>query len=342
MTTSFKLSRRSFVLSAMCLAACKPGSAVLELTGNTMGTHYTVVGIDHDRSVSKDALQAAVDSSLANVKRLMSNWDAGSEVSLFNASNNTSALTVSSELAQVIEAAEKVHAESDGYFDVTLGPVIEAWGFGANGRRATTPDPTTVADALGNAGQGRLTVTGNQIRKSDPATQVFLSSIGKGFGVDHVAAAVADFGLQDFMVEIGGDLYVSGKNADAVSWQIGIESPNPLEPGVFEIAKASNLGMATSGDYRNYFEENGQRFSHIIDPHTGRPVTHTTTSVTVLAENAMLADAWATALLAMGTDRGMKIAQSRDIAALFIDRDAASGQVSHSKTATPRFQSLQA
>lgn len=339
MNTAFKLSRRSFVLSAMALAACKPGSAVLELTGTTMGTRYSIVAVDHDGNVDKAEVQAAVDRSLARINTVMSNWDANSEVSVFNASNSTAPMSVSPELAQVVAAAEDVHARSEGYFDITLGPVIEAWGFGAPAGDAMPPEAATLAGAMTNVGQTKLTVSGTLLQKSDPSTQMYLSSIGKGFGVDHVAETLSGMGLKDFMVEIGGDLYVSGKNRDAMSWQIGIESPDMLSAEVFEVAKASNMGLATSGDYRNFFEENGTRYSHILDPKTGRPVTHNTTSVTVLSENAMLADAWATGLLAMGAARGVELANDLGIAALFIDRDAG---VNHIKTETQGFTALHA
>ncbi|MEO0371380.1 MAG: FAD:protein FMN transferase [Pseudomonadota bacterium] len=338
MSNTFKLSRRSFVLSAVALAACKPGSALLELTGKTMGTHYNIVAVDHGGSAEKSQVQAAVDASLARINTLMSNWDAGSEVSRFNAARSTDPMAISKELAAVVQAAEDVHKQSDGYFDITLGPVIEAWGFGAPAGLGSAPGTAKIAGALAHTGQDKLTVSGAYLQKSDPATQMYLSSIGKGYGVDHVAAAVAALGFKDFMVEIGGDLYVSGLNADAVSWKIGIESPDLLSGEVADVAKASNLGMATSGDYRNFFEEDGTRFSHIIDPKTGRPVTHSTASVTVLAENAMLADAWATGLLAMGAARGMELADDLQIAALFIDRDAAG---SHIKQASTAFAALQ-
>ncbi|MEO0773323.1 MAG: FAD:protein FMN transferase [Pseudomonadota bacterium] len=339
MSTTLKLSRRSFVLSAVALAACKPGSALIELTGTTMGTHYNVVAVDNGTGVEKAQVQAAVDASLARINTLMSNWDAGSEVSRFNAARSTAPMTVSAELATVVQAAEDVHKQSDGYFDITLGPVIEAWGFGALGGGSTAPGTETIADAMDHIGQSKLSVSGTDLQKTDPATQMYLSSIGKGYGVDHVAAAIADLGFKDFMVEIGGDLYVSGKNADAVRWTIGIESPDLLSGEVADVARASNMGLATSGDYRNFFEENGTRFSHILDPKTGRPVTHNTTSVTVLAENAMLADAWATGLLAMGAGRGVELANDLGIAALFIDRDASSN---HIKTMTEAFTALQA
>lgn len=339
MNTPLKISRRSFVLSAVCLAACKPGSAVLELTGSTMGTTYNIVAVDHDGSVNKAELQAQIDTALGRINTLMSNWDSGSEVSRFNRHASTSPMTVSSELAQVVAAAEDVHSKTDGYFDITLGPVIETWGFGAPASGLSTPKDTALETAMANVGQDKLSVSNTNLQKSNPATQMYLSSIGKGYGVDYVANVMAQAGLRDFMVEIGGDLYVSGSNADALSWKIGIESPDLLSRDVVEVAKASDMGMATSGDYRNFFEEDGTRFSHILDPKTGRPVTHNTTSVTVLAENAMLADAWATGLLAMGAERGIALSNDLGIAALFIERGA---EGAHIKTATEAFSALQA
>ncbi|MEM6589627.1 MAG: FAD:protein FMN transferase [Pseudomonadota bacterium] len=334
-----KLSRRSFVLSAVALAACKLGSALIELAGKTMGTHYNVVVVDNGTGVEKLEVQAAVDASLSRINTLMSNWDVASEVSRFNAMRSTAPIAVSKDLAVVVQAAEDVHKQSDGYFDITLGPVIEAWGFGAPASLSTAPGTATIAEAKAHTGQGKLSVSGTNLQKTDPDTQMYLSSIGKGYGVDHVAAALSGLGFTDFMVEIGGDLYVAGKNVDAVSWKIGIESPDLLSGDVADVARASNIGLATSGDYRNFFEEDGTRFSHIIDPKTGRPVTHNTTSVTVLAENAMLADAWATGLLAMGTSRGVELANDLKIAALFIDRDALG---THIKSTTEAFDALQA
>ena len=339
MNTPFKISRRSFVLSAVCLAACKPGSAVLELTGSTMGTTYNIVAVDHDGSVNKAELQSQIDSALGQINALMSNWDAGSEVSRFNHHAGTAPMAVSQELAQVVAAAEDVHSKTDGYFDITLGPVIETWGFGAPAGGLATPDDAQLANAMAPVGQDKLSVSQTSLQKTNPATQMYLSSIGKGYGVDYVANVVSQAGLRDFMVEIGGDLYVSGSNADGMSWKIGVESPDPLSAEVVQVAKASDMGMATSGDYRNYFEEDGTRFSHIIDPKTGRPVTHNTTSVTVLAENAMLADAWATGLLAMGAERGIALSNDLGISALFIERGA---DGTHVKNATEAFSALQA
>lgn len=335
-----QISRRSFLVMALAAAACKRGAAIIDLSGTTMGTSYTIVALDDSRRLDKQDVAAAVDGKLARVTALMSNWDTESEVSRFNAQRSTRPMQVSAELVEVVAAAQQVNRASDGQFDITLGPVIEAWGFGSEASGPKQPDAQAQAVALSASGRTqRIAIDGSTLRKTDPDTKLFLSSIGKGFGVDEVARTLKSMGLTDFMVEIGGDLYTAGINPDAAPWQIGIESPDALSQTAYRIAKVSGLGMATSGDYRNYFEQDGQRYSHILDAHTGRPITHRTASVTVLAENAMFADAWATALLALGSERGMEIAQDQQLAAFFIDRSAAGD---FSVRSSDRFASLQA
>ncbi|EFO33549.1 thiamine biosynthesis lipoprotein ApbE [Roseibium sp. TrichSKD4] len=341
MINKLTFSRRSFILMSLSLAACKGGSDILEFSGSTMGTKYSVTAVDHDGSVDKVALNKAIEKSLLEVNALMSNWDAKSEVSRFNAMNSTAPVQVSDALASVVKASKDINLASDGQFDITLGPVIEAWGFGAkNAGFGEAPEADIVAAAMQTAGQmDELTVDGNMLSKSNPGLEIFLPSIGKGYGVDKVAEVVKGFGLRDFMVEIGGDIYVSGQNRDGMDWQIGIETPDARTREAYQIASVSNLGMATSGDYRNFYERDGQRYSHIIDAKTGRPITHNTASVTVLAENAMLADAWATALLVVGTKRGLEIANQQNLAVLFMDRGESEG---FTTSASTKFAALQA
>lgn len=342
MSDLFKLSRRSFLVMPLALAACKDGWNVLELAGRTMGTSYSIVAVDHSNKVDKAELQAAVDKRLGRVTAQMSNWEASSEISRFNASRSTEPFAVSPEFAHVMQAADAVHTGSDGRFDVTVGPLIDAWGFGSKGA-AHRPDEATLAAAMEASGQSRMIeVQDRALRKLDPRAEIYVSAIGKGFGVDEVARAVRDFGISDFMVEIGGDLYTAGLNPEGKPWQIGIEQPLAHDRGISRVIGLSDLGMATSGDYRNYFEQDGQRFSHIIDATTGRPVTHRTASVTVLTEDAMLADAWATALLALGSERGLEIAQERDLAVLFLDRDGAGTDMGFKAIPSPRFDTLTA
>ncbi|MFA3916203.1 FAD:protein FMN transferase [Ruegeria hyattellae] len=299
---------------------------VLRLSGETMGTTYniTVVGTDLDG----DAMALAVTDSLASINAKMSNWDPSSEVSKFSASGDTQPVTISTEFAKVIAAANDVHAQSDGRFDVTLGPLIELWGFGPRKPEDPVPDDAAIAAALAYVGQDRLLMLDAEagtLAKSDAAVGINLSAIAKGYGVDAVAATIEGFGVENYMVEIGGDLVTRGENDKGETWRIGIERPDASVQTVKLIVPVSDHGLATSGDYRNFFEQDGVRYSHIIDPTTGHPITHRTTSVTVVADDAMMADAWATALLVLGAEEGLKLAEEKELAAFFISRAAQDG-----------------
>lgn len=316
-----KLSRRSFlVMTAATLAACKAEDEVLRFSGLTMGTQYNVVVVPGGKRLDRDEVGAAIDIALAAVNAEMSNWSASSEISRVNAAG-ADAITLSPALAGVLEAAQAVHLASDGRFDVTVGPLIDLWGFGAGAAQPHVPADADIAAALGRTGQGRaLTLDGQILQKTVPEAEIYLSAIGKGHGVDRVAEAIRSFGVSDFMVEIGGDLYAAGRNPAGTPWQIGIESPVAGDRALHQVADVTNAGMATSGDYRNFFEADGQRYSHIIDPATGRPILHSTVSATVVTGNAMLADAWATALLVLGRERGLEIAEAEGLAVAFIER----------------------
>lgn len=336
-----KLSRRSFIFMTLALAACKRGAADLLLTGQTMGTSYSVVAVN-DADVDPKALDAALQDALRDVDIKMSNWNPASEVSAINAHRGADPLPLSADMATLLKAAEDVHHASDRQFDITLGPLIDLWGFGAARPPGSVPPDAEVRATQVHTGQSRvLSLDGQTVTKHVPEGGLYLSAIGKGFGVDRLGAVLADFGLTNYMVEIGGDIVTSGQNAESRPWQIAIEEPDALQRGILKVVGVSNVGMATSGDYRNYFEKYGIRYSHILDAQTGRPVTHTTASVTVLAENAMLADAWATALLALGTKRGMQIAEERGIAALFIDRNTSSGDMRFVSEASTQFDVVQ-
>lgn len=342
MTDMTALSRRSFIMMSLALAACKPGAKTLNFSGLTMGTSYNVVAVDPSRKVDEAEAKAQIESALALVNKQMSNWDSSSEISQFNAKTDLGAMQVSADLAKVMRAAEEVHIASEGRFDTTMGPLIELWGFGANGAKHMASD-AEIAQAQARSGHGAtLNVGATSLQKRRSDAQVYLSAIGKGYGADQVGQALQALGINDYMVEIGGDLYASGNNPSGLPWQIGIEKPAALSGGVLDVVGISGLGLASSGDYRNYFEQDGERYSHLIDPVTGRPITHKTASATVLAENAMLADAWATAMLILGRERGLEIAKQHDLAVLFVERDSTSTDLRFDTKASPRFKELSA
>ena len=308
----------------MALSACKKKAALLTLAGATMGTTFSIRAVDPTGAVTQDEMQVAVTRALEDVDRRMSNWRADSEISQFNAMRDGSVITMSPELAEVMNAAVQVNAASEGRFDTSMGPLIELWGFGAPGT-PSMPSANEIAARKSLSGhENSLRIEADTMGKTRNDVQIYLAGIGKGYGADHVGRALETLGLVDYMVEIGGDLVAKGRNPDGVPWQIGIESPNPADRGVVSVVGLSDMGLATSGDYRNYFEVDGKRYSHLIDPSTGYPVEHATTSATVLAENAMLADAWSTAMLILGRERGLEVAAAHSVAVQFVDKDLSS------------------
>ncbi|KIC40555.1 thiamine biosynthesis protein ApbE [Ruegeria sp. ANG-R] len=330
----------SLLFVSACLFDKEPD--VVRLSGETMGTTFNITAIGDD--LDEAALGTAVQETLAQVNAKMSNWDPASEVSTFSASTSTDPIPVSDEFALVIEAANEVHAKSDGTFDVTLGPLIELWGFGPRKPEDPVPADADIEAALAQVGQARLLTldsAAGTLAKSDADVGVNLSAIAKGYGIDAVAERLREAGIENYMVEIGGDLVAMGQNDKGESWQIGIEKPETGAQGIQLIVPLDNLGMATSGDYKNFFEQDGVRYSHIIDPTTGRPITHRTTSVTALAENAMMADAWATAMLALGQERGLELAEKHKLAVFFISRDVTSDEEAYITVQSSAFKDAQ-
>ncbi|MCW8842430.1 MAG: FAD:protein FMN transferase, partial [Rhodobacteraceae bacterium] len=267
----------------------------------------------------------------------------------FSASRQTGAQAISRDFAKVMEAAERVHTQSGGMFDVTLGPLIDLWGFGARG--PDTPRPgdelpgdTEIREALAHVGQARLLTLDPatpSLEKTIPEVEVNVAAIAKGYGIDALAQMLVEQGIEDFLVEIGGDLMARGTNDAGEPWRIGIETPHTGAHGSLQrVIPLSGMGMATSGDYRNFFERDGRRYSHLLDPTTGRPVTHSTTSATVLAQNAMLADAWATAMLVLGAERGLAVAERHGVAVFFISRDRQTASPTYIQHESSAFSAL--
>jgi len=330
-------------LIILLLSACEPAPETMRFSGQTMGTTYNIVAITSD-DIDKGDLQAAITTSLGRVNKHLSNWDKTSEISRFNNLTTTEPVKISPMFAKVMESAILVHKKSEGFFDITISPLVDLWGFGPHTDEKQIPEEDQIRQALSKIGQAthlKLDEQANTLAKLTPEVQLNLSAIAKGFGVDEVANTLLEFGITHFMVEIGGDLIVRGLNPRGEKWRIGIEKPDEQGKQVQLVAKLSDLGMATSGDYRNYFEKNSQRYSHILNVKTGRPVTHQTVSVTVLAKNAMLADAWATALLALGKTKGMEIAQKNNLAALFIIKSGDAASPSFETVMSRRFKQLQ-
>lgn len=301
----------SAVLLSVALVVGCGGVEYRHLSGPTMGTSYRVIA----RCVP--ALEAtAVATVLDAVNASMSNWDADSEIARFNRAPTDAWVTLSSPLAVVMRAALALSAVSGGAFDVTVGALVDAWGFGPAGDAAVgRPAPDAPRPV---AGHGFLELAGDRVRKSAPV-RVDLSAIAKGYGVDAVAAALDGRGCSDYLVEIGGEVRVRGGSPAARPWRVAIESPQP-GAAPHRVLALTDVAVATSGDYRNAVARDGIRFSHILDPVTGAPVRHPLASATVVHESAMWADGYATLIHVLGPDEGLAFARSRGLAAYLIVR----------------------
>lgn len=304
----------------------KPAADVVELSGPTMGTRYTVRvargGHFRDWPPNIQAVQQRIDARLAEINRQMSTYDKSSELSKFNRLNNTDWFGVSSETAEVVAAALEIAKRTSGSFDPTVGPLVNLWGFGPDKAKPTPPTKEKIDAALATTGYKRV-----QVRHDPPAVRkeladiyLDLSGIAKGYASDQVSELLAELGYQNSMVEIGGEVRTRGQKTDGASWRIGIEKPDDTGRPVQLAVSLDDAGMATSGDYRNFFEHNGVRYSHTIDPTTGQPVKHQLAAVSVIADSSMEADALATAMMVMGDERGYDWCEQQQIAALFLVR----------------------
>jgi len=313
------------VLTLLCFAlasaGCRPAPEQLSLSGPTMGTLYSVKVVAPPKGLDAAALRATIDEVLARIDAGMSGYRPDSEVSRFNASRSTDWIPVSSDLEYVIKAAIDVGASSDGAFDVTVAPLVEAWGFGATGEPATLPTDEEIAALKATVGSTHLQtqVQPPALRKQIPGLTVDLNGIAPGYAVDLLAERLLSLGATRFMIDIGGEVRAHGRNARDEPWHIAIERPEAIEAPPYGVLQLDGVAVSTSGEYRHFYARDGKRYSHTIDPRTGRPVDHSLAAVVVIAPSCMLSDAWATAFNVLGTEEGWRVAQQMNMAVMFIE-----------------------
>jgi thiamine biosynthesis lipoprotein len=288
-------------------------------TGPTMGTRYSVTVPPVDDIIE---VQKAVDSRLQAINRLMSTYDPESELSKFNKYRGKDWFPVSRDTAKVVQFALEVARKTNGAFDPTIGPVVNLWGFGPEGRRLDPPGAAEIAKAKKRVGYQHVAARLDPpaLRKTRPDIYLDLSAVAKGFAVDDISELLKTFGCDNSLVVIGGDIRANGKKPDGSHWKIGIEEPGGISHPVERKVQVENAALSTSGDWRNAFTYAGTRYSHIIDPRTAKPVQHSLTSVTVLADKTIQTDAYDTALLVMGDELGMDWCERNKVAAMFFIR----------------------
>ncbi len=321
------LAGLTFVLTGVSCAGPRPE---VQLDGATMGTVWRV----HASASSEhaDALAALIRAELDAVDRAMSTWRPDSELSRFNYLSAGESAAFSDSTWSVLELAWRVRADSGGAFDPTVGPLVDAWGFGAAARsEAPPPSPERLARLRQTVGAVELVPARQGATKLHDDAALDLSAIAKGWAVDRVSDALREAGFDDHLVEVGGEVRTSGTHPSGTPWRIAIERPpsapagdasagrdDHLPPGLQRVLEMTDGALATSGDYRNFRELNGVRHSHTFDPRTGAPVRHSLASASVLGENCAVADAQATALMVLGPDEGERWATENGIAALLL------------------------
>lgn len=315
------------LLSSMpaALTGCGAGPTEHIFQGPTMGTTYHVRAFC-DRPVS--GIRGEVEVLLAAVNAEMSTYDENSTLSRFNRAATGDWIPVTVSLVEVVAAALELASASEGAFDPTVGPLVNLWGFGPEERRTEVPAADALARARARIGYAHLSVRHDPpaLRK-DARVYVDLSAIAKGYAVDRVAALLVGQGCADYLVEIGGEVRAGGRKPDGSAWRIGVEVPAPpagngaRRGGIQRILALEDTAVATSGDYRNFFEVDGRRLSHTIDPRTGWPVEHGLASVSVVHESAMWADGYATLINVLGPEAGLRFARAEELAVLMVVKD---------------------
>lgn len=301
---------------AFFITACsKKIPEVQHFQGQTMGTYYQVSYVldsqqQSDKQFSEQTLQFEIEKRLELVNNQMSTYRPDSELSRFNKVKIS--MQVSDAMRHVVETSLDLFHKSDGAFDVTVGPLVNLWGFGPDKRPDKVPSQSLIDKKMKVVGSQHLSLKGNTLSKEIPDLYVDLSAIAKGYGVDFIAEYLQQRGINNYLIDIGGELRVQGHKPDKNKWTLAIERPVAGQ-SVQRLIHIGNNGIATSGDYRNYFESEGIRYSHTIDPHTGKPIKHKLVSVTVIDKSCMLADGFATAITVLGPQAGLTFAQQHHL-----------------------------
>jgi thiamine biosynthesis lipoprotein len=303
------------LLTQTCGCQSKETADSIRLSGQTMGTTWSVIIPANSDGSDANNLKQHLQKRLDQINSLMSTYDPTSEISRFNNQTSTDWFAISEDTAQVIELSLAISNLTGGAFDISVGPLVELWGFGA-------------------AELGKKIPSEDQISKQVPELRIDLSAVAKGYAVDALAEILEQQGFSNYLLEIGGELQISGHRGDGTPWQIAIEEPSEGVREVATIFPLTNTALATSGNYRNFYMKDGQRYSHTIDPVSGEPIRHKLASVTVLDQTCARADALATALMVLGEEKGRQLCEKNHIAAYFLIHEKTAMAV----YASPAFQ----
>lgn len=315
-----RITTALFILSFITLIGCQANTPEIQhITGFAQGTTYSI-SFWVEETTDTSQLAGLIDEELKRIDQVMSNYRGDSVIEQFN--RGPAGTPLDSEIHQLMKQGHKVYQATDGCYDPTSLPLFKLWGFRDD--QITFPETSLVEQTLPTIGLNRLPLNQPSTEQIDPAIHLDLSSIGQGYAVTQLARILQQNGVQNHLVEIGGEMMATGHKPNEVPWRIGVERPVPNSQqinAVITIHGPQAVAVMTSGTYRHYYDKDGTRYSHIIDPRVGQPVKHQTVAVTVLMSDATLADAWSTGLLCLGTEAGLAAAQAHGIAAIFFELD---------------------
>ncbi len=334
------LSTSLIISSSVLLSACGPAKenpSVVVISGKTMGTYYRVsmVGLDKSR---EPELRQQIEAQLKEDDHELSTYKDDSVLSRFNQYQGTDPQPISNGMADAIITALRIGHKTDNEMDITVGPLVNLWGFGPTKEPVKMPTQQQIDAARSEIGLQHIKViqqvNGDYLQKDQPNMYIDLSTVGEGYATDHLARLVEGNGISDYLVSVGGAVVSRGYNPEGKPWQVAIQKPTDKEDAVEAIVDLQGMGISTSGSYRNYYELDGKRLSHIIDPATGRPITHKLVSATVIASTALEADGWDTGLMVLGTKKALALAEKEHLAVYLITKEPTGFKV----TMTPQFK----
>lgn len=325
----------TLIVAVLCCAACAPQPSSERIVGETMGTTFDVTVTRTPEGIRRSDLESTIDAVLTDVNRHLSTYDPVSEISRFNANPGSDWIPVSATLLDAVVQSAQVSLATGGAFDITVGPIVRAWGFGsAADDAASPPGSAQIQELRAAAGHDKLEARTDPpaLRKAMSALQIDVDGIAPGMAVDRIAERFEALGIRDYLVELGGEVRARGRSPAGRAWRVAVETPAAGERRPYALLELDGFAVSTSGDYRDFRDAEGRRISHTIDPRTAAPATHRLTSVTVVHTSTAMADAFSTALMVLGPEEGMAAARRLGLAALFIERPPGEGSLIESQT----------
>jgi FAD:protein FMN transferase len=320
------MKRKTFfifsVFWVLVLCGCDRSPELQKMEGKVQGTSYHFSWWSSGR-VDSVKLKASIEATFADIDKQISNYRNDSDIELFNHNPSVDWQELPADVVDLLQIAQRVYKGSAGCYDPTVKPLFDLWGFRKGTFHIPSPEQREAVRAYVGFDKVQLDVPGHRVRKMIPDLSIDMSSMGEGYTVWRLAKVFEEVGVTNYLLEIGGDMYVRGTRPDREKWRVAIVRPLPEEITIqktVDINDDKGVALNTSGTYRHYFDAEGRRYSHIFDPRVGAPVTHDLVSATVIGDDPRLTDAWATAMLCMGKTAGDKAANQYQVGVFFIQQ----------------------